>query len=82
VVSTVSVLFAVVATLLKLAGYATPGWFSMALGVLFLVFLQTGTLTLMTLMLSGIVRGGIQRQGAYAEYLAGAYKVGHDADGG
>jgi len=46
------------------------------------VFLQTGTLTLMTLMLSGIVRGGIQRQGAYAEYLAGAYKVGHDADGG
>jgi hypothetical protein len=69
VVSSVSVAFAILATLLKLAGYATPGWFSMALGVLFLVFLQTGTLTLMTLMLSGIVRGGIQRHGAYADYV-------------
>ncbi len=41
---------------LKLLGYATPGWFSIALGILLLVFLQTGTLTLMTLMLTGVVR--------------------------
>jgi len=41
---------------LKLLGYATPGWFSIALGILFLVFLQTGALTLMTLMLTGVVR--------------------------
>lgn len=66
-VSSASIVLAVVATLLKLAGYATPGWFSMALGVLFTVFLQTGTLTLMTLMLSGIVRGTIQKPGAYRE---------------
>ncbi|WP_217538827.1 glycosyltransferase, partial [Stenotrophomonas sp. GbtcB23] len=74
-VSSASIVLAVVATLLKLAGYATPGWFSMALGVLFLVFLQTGTLTLMTLMLSGIVRGTIQKPGAYREYLAGVTEV-------
>ena len=35
---------------------ATPGWFSIAIGILFLVFLQTGTLTLMTLMLSGVIK--------------------------
>ncbi len=79
VVSSVSIVFAVVATLLKLAGYATPGWFSMALGVLFLVFLQTGTLTLMTLMLSGIVRGGIQRRGAFMDYITCASEVGGSA---
>ena len=44
---------------LKLLGYATPGWFSVALGILLLMFLQTGTLTLMTLMLTGVVRGGL-----------------------
>jgi len=43
---------------LKLTGFATPGWFSVALGVLFIVLLQTGALTLMTLMLSGVMRGG------------------------
>jgi hypothetical protein len=37
-------------------GYATPGWFSVALGLLLLVFLQTGAITLMTLMLTGITR--------------------------
>jgi len=79
VVSSVSIAFAVVATLLKLAGYATPGWFSMALGVLFLVFLQTGTLTLMTLMLSGIVRGGIQKRGAFMDYVTSASEVGISA---
>lgn len=46
------------AVLLKLAGYSTPGWFSIALGILVLIFLQTGALALMTLMLTGVVRGG------------------------
>lgn len=69
VVSAASIVLGVAATLLKLFGYATPGWFSMALGVLFLVFLQTGTLTLMTLMLSGVVRGGIEKRGSYRDYL-------------
>jgi hypothetical protein len=45
------------AVVLKAIGYATPGWFSVALGLLLLVFLQTGAITLMTLMLTGVVRG-------------------------
>ncbi len=45
------------AIILKIVGYATPGWFSVALGILLLILLQTGALSLMTLMLTGIVRG-------------------------
>jgi hypothetical protein len=51
--------------LLKTFGFATPGWFSMALGILFLVLLQTGALTLMTLMLTGVVRGTTPISGDY-----------------
>ncbi len=42
--------------LLKALGLATPGWFSVALGVLVGIFIQTGALTLMCLMLAGISR--------------------------
>ena len=51
-----SVIFAILAIFLKLVGFATPGWFSVALGVLIIIFLQTGALALMTLILTGIVR--------------------------
>jgi len=44
------------AIVLKFLGFATPGWFSVAFGLLLLVFLQTGAITLMTLMLTGITR--------------------------
>jgi polyisoprenyl-phosphate glycosyltransferase len=51
-------LFAVVlAFALKFVGFSTPGWFSTALGILVLVLLQTAALTLITLMLTGVVRG-------------------------
>jgi hypothetical protein len=46
------------AIMLKLFGFSTPGWFSVALGILILMLLQTGALSLMTLMLTGVVRGG------------------------
>lgn len=49
---------ATAASVLKLIGFSTPGWFSIALGILVLMFMQTGTLALMTLMLTGVVRGG------------------------
>lgn len=53
-------LVAVVASfVLKLIGFSTPGWFSTALGILLLVLLQTATLTLITLMLTGVVRGNL-----------------------
>jgi hypothetical protein len=48
----------ILAVLLRLFGYSTPGWFSIALGTLVLIFLQTGALSLMTLMLTGVMRSG------------------------
>jgi GT2 family glycosyltransferase len=58
VIAAFSVLGAFAAVVLKLIGYSTPGWFSVALGILVLMFMQTGALALMTLMLTGVVRGG------------------------
>jgi len=55
-VAVLSLLGGSAAVVLKALGYATPGWFSVALGLLLLVFLQTGAITLMTLMLTGITR--------------------------
>ena len=57
-IAALSLLAGLAAVVLKVGGLATPGWFSVALGILLLVFLQTGTLTLTMLMLSGVVRGG------------------------
>lgn len=68
-VAVVTVLASFVAIGLKLAGFATPGWFSVALGILLLVFLQTGALTLMTLMLTGVVRAGAPNQVDYNAYI-------------
>lgn len=56
-IATLSLIGSITAVVLKAVGYATPGWFSVALGLLLLVFLQTGAITLMTLMLTGITRG-------------------------
>lgn len=49
---------AIAAVLLKLFGFSTAGWFSIALGILVLLFLQTGALALTTLLLTGVVREG------------------------
>jgi hypothetical protein len=57
-IASLSVIGAGAAVVLKLMGFSTPGWFSVALGILVLMFLQTGALALMTLMLTGVVRGG------------------------
>lgn len=57
-VASFSLIGGVFAIILKLLGVATPGWFSVAMGILVLMLLQTGGLALMTLMLTGIVRSG------------------------
>lgn len=70
-VALLSVLGGVLALVLKALGFATPGWFSLVMGILLLVFLQTGALTLITLMLSGSVRsGGIVAVGSYRDFVA------------
>ena len=68
-VAALSVIFSIIAIGLKLFSYATPGWFSVALGLLFLVFLQTGALTLMTLMLTGVMRSGIVDKPDYIDFI-------------
>jgi glycosyltransferase involved in cell wall biosynthesis len=68
-VAALSVIFSIIAIGLKLFSYATPGWFSVALGLLFLVFLQTGALTLMTLMLTGVMRSGIVDKPDYIQFI-------------
>lgn len=57
-IASISVLGIIAAVLLKTFGFSTPGWFSVALGILVLMLMQTGALALMTLMLTGVVRGG------------------------
>ena len=59
------------AVVLKIFSFATPGWFSVALGILLLVFLQTGTITLMTLMLTGVVKGNTISFVDYRSFIAG-----------
>lgn len=68
-VAALSVVGAFTAIILKIIGFATPGWFSVAFGVLVLVFLQTGAITLMTLMLTGAVRGGSMSKVNYLELV-------------
>jgi len=68
-VAALTVLASVLAIGLKLAGIATPGWFSIVLGILLLMFLQTGTVTLMTLMLTGVVRSGAPNQIEYQAFI-------------
>ena len=68
-VAAFSVLSGITAIGLKLFGFATPGWFSVALGILLLVFLQTGALTLMTLMLAGVIRNGTVATINYKEFI-------------
>lgn len=61
---------AILAIFLKLIGFATPGWFSVAFGILVLMLLQTGTLALMMLMLTGVVRSGfVNALPGYREFV-------------
>lgn len=68
-IACLTILGSAAAIVLKLLGFATPGWFSVALGILLLVFLQTGALTLMTLMLTGVVKGGSVTAVDYKEFI-------------
>lgn len=69
-IAALSIAGAVVAIILKLVGFSTPGWFSVALGILVLMLMQTGALALMTLMLTGVVRGGtVTTEIAYHDFI-------------
>lgn len=69
-IASTAIVGALLAIILKTIGFATPGWFSLALGILLLTFIQTGALALITLMMTGLVKGsaaaGIPR---YEEFI-------------
>ena len=71
-----SVAGAGLAVVLKILGFSTPGWFSIALGILVLMFIQTGALTLMTLMLTGVIRAGsVTTAGTYHDFIDNVIKT-------
>ena len=79
-IAALAVLGAAAAIILKLVGISTPGWFSVALGILILILLQTGALTLMTLMLTGVVRGGnVATAVSYHEFVEEIFETGRSA---
>lgn len=53
---------------LKFIGLSSPGWFSISLGILTLVLIQTGTLTLMMLMLTGVVKSN-EKKKDYKQFI-------------
>lgn len=75
-VAGLSVLGMAAAVVLKVIGFATPGWFSVALGIMMLIFMQTGTLVLVTLMLTGVVRSGSIALLDWRDFVASIEEVG------
>jgi len=73
-IAIITVLGGFTAIILKIFDFATPGWFSIALGILLLVFLQTAALTLMSLMLTGVVKSGAVSKINYKDFI---FKVLH-----
>ena len=74
-VAAASVLGMAAAIVLKVIGFATPGWFSVALGIMLLIFMQTGTLVLVTLMLTGVVRSGSIALIDWRDFVASVERV-------
>lgn len=80
-VAALAILGGIAAVTLKIFGFATPGWFSVALGILLLVFLQTGALTLITLMLTGIVKSGTIVSIKYQDFIDTIHHTNSDHNG-
>ena len=68
-----SIISAITAISLKFYGIASPGWFSISLGILFIILLHTITIaliSLMTLMLIGVMRSNIdEKKLFYKDFL-------------
>ena len=74
-ISVLSVIGMFASVSLKFMGLATPGWFSISLGVMLLVLLQTGALTLMSLMMTGIIRDRSQATIEYQDLIDDVLKT-------
>lgn len=75
VIAGMAVFLAALAVLLRLCGYSSPGWFSIALGILVLMFFQMGALALMTLMLTGNRGSFVVPKGGYRDIVESVINV-------
>lgn len=69
-IATISMILIPIPLILKLTGHATPGWSSVLIGVFLLIFIQTGTLTLLTLLLTGLIKGNGITDSDYKIYIS------------
>jgi hypothetical protein len=67
-IAALAVVFIFVAFLVRFLGEPASEWLSIVFGIIFLVFLQTGSLTLMMLILAGVSRGQSVKEN-YKEYI-------------
>lgn len=74
-IAAMSTLGTIIAIFLKLVGLSTPGWFSIVLGVFIMLFLQTATLALMTLMMTGVIRGSSAQKTSYKDFILSVIKA-------
>ena len=82
-----SILIFTAAIMLKLTGMATPGWLTIVTGFAVMVFLQTGALTLITLLMGGGIdfrspqqlRASADALVATIEYSADGQRIAEDA---
>ena len=70
VIAVISLALMPIPLILKFMGMATPGWSSVLIGVFLLIFIQTGTLTLLTLLLTGLTKGGGVSEVDYTKSIA------------
>ncbi|MBL8552412.1 MAG: glycosyltransferase [Hyphomonadaceae bacterium] len=54
---------------LKILGYATPGWLTTVVGLSLIIVLQTGTLTLTTLLTSGVIKSASLNTPNYRRFV-------------
>ena len=66
----ISMILMPIPLVLKLIGHATPGWSSVLIAVFLLIFIQTGTLTLLTLLLTGLIKGNGVTDFNYKIYIS------------
>jgi glycosyltransferase involved in cell wall biosynthesis len=57
------------AIVLKFIGLSSPGWFSVIIGVFLLIMLQTGILTLTTLLLTGVMKASMNQPPDYRYFV-------------
>jgi len=69
IIATASVAVAFIAILLKLVDAASPGWLSTVVGSMIVIFLLTGVLTLITLMLTGLLRISTLNKIDYRDFI-------------